>query len=94
MPKLDLTNTSEVTRTLSQEAARGKTWRVRLEYIGINPVNKSRRSMKFWEAEGLGQSDVVTWWGKIGTVGQTKGTFFAGAMMKLAQKVVKKMKRM
>ena len=85
--KLDLTDLSAVTAALHNGAAAGKRWILRLEYIGINPVNKGRKSMKFWSAQGTGQADVVIRWGKIGTTGQSQDSFYRLAFKKIEEKV-------
>ena len=54
----------------SEAQKKGLPWTVRLEYVGYNSKNASRKSYKFWEASGTpGSSVVKIVYGRIGTQG-------------------------
>lgn len=69
-------------------AREGRCWRLRLEFYGYNPDNKSGHSEKFWQLEGEGGT-VTRRWGRFGTKGQTKVDTLAGALAKAMAKVAK-----
>lgn len=77
--------TTAQARTAARE---GRRWRLRLEFYGYNPENKSGHSEKFWQLEGEGRT-VTRRWGRFGTRGQTKVDSLAAALEKALAKMAK-----
>jgi len=54
-------------------AQNGRPWSFRLEYVGVNPNNKTGISDKYWYATGRGlNEDVEIGWGAVGSKPQTQ----------------------
>jgi predicted DNA-binding WGR domain protein len=69
----------------------GRPWKIRVEYRGYNPDNKSERSDKFWEIEWNGGSPVYCNYGAIGSEGLRRPIEYSSseAMTKLIEKMRK-----
>jgi len=82
------TQTTQCTTTAQARAAarEGRRWRLRLEFYGYNPENRSGHSEKFWELEGEG-SQVTRRWGRFGSRGQTKIDTLRAALEKAVEKM-------
>jgi hypothetical protein len=89
VPDLNLHDRAAVQQAVFSAAALGKRWRVRLEYVGPNPKNKSKRSSKFWSASGLGRGDASVAFGTIGSVGTYQPSHYAAAIDKIYQKLAR-----
>jgi len=82
------TNTTHCT-TLAQArvaARQGRRWRLRLEFYGYNPENKSGHSEKYWQLDGEGAT-VTRRNGRFGA--RCKGTIvsLAKGLAKAAEKL-------
>ena len=74
-------------RTLANQ---GGAWRIYLEYRGANWDNVSGRSSKFYEATGVGRSNIRVRYGKIGSNGTTITKYsFGEALEKVSEKLGK-----
>ena len=71
-----------------QAAREGRRWRLRLEFMGYNPDNKSGHSEKFWQLEGEGTT-VTRRWGRFGSRGQTMADYLSRALEKAAVQMAK-----
>lgn len=89
MAQTTQTTTHCTTTTQARRAARaGRRWRLRLEFYGYNPDNKTGHSEKYWQLEGDGAT-VTRRWGRFGTRGQTKADTLHTALDKAAEKMAK-----
>jgi len=86
---LNLDSSAEVTNELSRAAKIGCVWKIRMEYVGVNPATKSKQSRKYWQATGVGYGLVVTSWGRIDRPGQKRRIQFTSIYRKIREKLGK-----
>lgn len=83
MPQTTHCTTTTEVRTVARQ---GRRWRLRLEFFGFNPDNKSGHSEKYWQLEGEGLT-VTRRWGRFGSKGQTRGDTVESGLQKAEEKI-------